>query len=80
MSEWIPCSERLPEKYVGEWLCCTDDGKIMILPYDTPGDGSHECVFYAWDDNGYFYQTFNVTAWMPLPEPYKGEQDESEKL
>lgn len=69
--QWIPCSERLPEKYIGEWLCCTDDGNIMILPYDTPGDGSKECVFYAWDDNGYFYQTFDVTAWMPLPKPYK---------
>lgn len=70
---WISVTERLPEKYIGEWLCYTDDGKIMILPYDTPGDGSKECVFYAWDDDGYSYQTFNVTHWMPLPEPPKEE-------
>ena len=71
---WIPCAERLPEKYIGEWLCCTDDGQILVLPYDTPGDGSKECVFYRWDDNGYMYETYNVVAWMPLPEPWKGEE------
>lgn len=73
--KWIPVTERLPEKYIGEWLCCTDEGEIMVLPYDTPGDGSKECVFYEWDDNGYYYQTFNVVAWMPLPEPWKGEKE-----
>ena len=71
---WIPCAERLPEKYIGEWLCCTDDGRILVLPYDTPGDGSKECVFYRWDDRGDMYETYNVIAWMPLPEPYKGEE------
>ena len=73
--QWIPATERLPEKYIGEWLCCTDEGEIMILPYDTPGDGSKECVFYQWDNGGYFYQTFNVVAWMPLPEPWKGDTE-----
>lgn len=71
--QWIPVTERLPEKYIGQWLCCTSDGDIMVLPYDTPGDGTKECVFYQWDDDGYFYQTFDVIAWMPLPEPYNEE-------
>lgn len=71
---WIPVTERLPPKYIGEWLCCTDDGRVMALPYDTPGDGTKECIFYKWDDNGYYYEVFNVVAWMPLPEPWKGEQ------
>ena len=70
---WIPVSERLPEKYIGQWLCCTSDGEIMVLPYDTPGDGTKECVFYQWDDDGYSYQTFDVIAWMPLPKSYKEE-------
>lgn len=73
---WIPVSERLPEKYIGQWLCCTSDGAVMILPYDTPGDGTKECVFYKWDDDGYFYQTFDVVAWMPLPKPWRGETNE----
>lgn len=71
--QWIPVTERFPEKYIGQWLCCTSDGDIMVLPYDTPGDGTKECVFYQWDDDGYFYQTFDVVAWMPLPEPYNEE-------
>jgi len=72
--QWIPCSERLPEKYIGQWLCCTSDGDVIILPYDTPGDGTKECVFYEWDGDEYFYQIFDVVAWMPLPEPYREEQ------
>ena len=76
---WIPCSERMPEKYIGEWLCCTDDGQVLVLPYDTPGDGSKECVFYRWDDDGYMYETYNVVAWMPLPQPYKGERKDDER-
>lgn len=72
---WIPVTESLPPKYIGEWLCCTDEGEVMVLPYDTPGDGSKECVFYRWDDTGYYYQIFNVVAWMPLPEPWKGEEE-----
>lgn len=71
--QWILTSEKMPEKYIGQWLCCTSYGDIMVLPYDTPGDGTKECVFYKWDDDGYFYQTFDVVAWMPLPEPYKEE-------
>ncbi len=76
--QWIPCSERLPEKYIGQWLCCTSDGDVMILPYDTLGDGTKECVFYKWDDDGYFYQIFDVVAWMPLPEPWRGEKHEAD--
>lgn len=67
---WIPVTERLPEKYIGKWMCCMDDGTIEILPYDTPGDGSKECVFYYWEDD-YTVVKPNVVAWMPLPEPYK---------
>ena len=55
--EWIPVSERLPED--GRYLCT----------YETEfGD----CV-----DFGKFYKgdwfVGRVTAWQPLPEPYKGE-------
>ena len=67
--QWIPCSEKLPEKYIGKWMCCMDDGTIEILPYDTPGDGSKECVFYYWEDD-YAVVKPNVVAWMPLPSPY----------
>lgn len=61
---WIPVAERLPE-----------DG-IYIITFDGEFDGQKK-VFTGmcgiengrwWDEDGY------VTAWMPLPEPYrKGE-------
>jgi hypothetical protein len=47
----------------------------MILPYGTPGDGTKKCVFYEWDEYGHYYQTFDVVAWMPLPEPFRGENN-----
>lgn len=57
-TRWIPVSEHLPEK-AGAYLCSWD-----------------------WDDNSvgpaYFDKEFclfneQVTAWMPLPDPYKSE-------
>jgi hypothetical protein len=64
--EWIPCSERLPEengKYLvcwrGEWgvnICFAEYSKCGKYWYDA-SEGSE-------------YR--GVTAWMPLPEPYKG--------
>ena len=70
---WIPCSERLPEKYVGEWLCCDKYGNCYILEYDTPGDGRWDCAFYYTDDDGWPI-TVDVVAWMPLPSPYEVSQ------
>ena len=58
---WIPVAERLPE-----------DG-IYIITFDGEFDGQKK-VFTGmcgiengrwWDEDGY------VTAWMPLPEPYR---------
>ena len=72
MSEWIPCSERLPDKS-GEYLITglhhggdklTEELWIQVDQFDK--DGS---------DNPYQWWHFDekVIAWMPLPEPYKGE-------
>ena len=61
---WIPCSERLPEKY-GEYLCC-DNYSNYIIGYPTKR--------VAYDE--YYVETEceimeDCIAWMPLPEPYK---------
>lgn len=65
VNKWIPCSERLPEAY-GEYLVtCEPD-----LPYrghKTITD-KDDYFAYGWDDYG-----DKVIAWMPLPEPWKGE-------
>lgn len=66
IQRWIPVTERLPEKG-GNYLCivksCLFRGATyqMILGYDKGGfnDG---CICME-----------DVTHWMPLPEPPKGE-------
>lgn len=55
---WIPCSERLPE-YGQNVLVCYKDGSMGI---NHVIDEYYEEWFIYW-----------VLAWMPLPEPWKGE-------
>lgn len=64
---WIPCSERLPEKY-GEYLCCNRYGEF-IIGYPV-AKHSNDGFYIETDTDGLDY----VVAWMPLPAPYqKGE-------
>ncbi len=59
---WIPVSERLPEK--SGWYLVT------IRGYETVTDVSlYSADGSAWGDVS---TKQKVTAWMPLPEPYKG--------
>lgn len=63
--KWIPCSERLPE--IGEYVLCSQDngdvGEGLLSDY-----GSW-LICYDQTLRGSYW----VNAWMPLPEPYKGE-------
>ena len=63
---WIPVSERLPQKKE-QVLCCEKD-KVFI-----------GCMVFEYDGVPVFsesnYKHFYVTAWMPLPKPYKTEMD-----
>lgn len=55
---WIPVGERLPKtKY--SVLVTTWDGIVTIANWS----GSKWSTCYRWDEK--------VTAWMPLPEPYR---------
>ena len=61
-SEWIPCSERLPE----------EGGNYLVSGVWGSGkEAVGECDFSV--NDGYFRTAWNfdVIAWMPLPEPYK---------
>jgi hypothetical protein len=62
-SKWIPCEERLPEKD-GHYLCTVTKPQYI--------DGIYVKFIY-WCGRWYGWQPSDVTAWMPLPEPYKGE-------
>lgn len=88
---WIPVTERLPDKG-GDYLVSKTFhyGKltqrfIMVAVYalnlrevdrytfreDRPG-------WYDIDSEYGAYEVDNITAWMPLPEPYKEEEDETD--
>lgn len=63
--QWIPCSERLPKS--GRYLVT---GKKNRDWYES--DKIVTSAFYDgafWTNNG----DIQAEAWMPLPEPYKGE-------
>ena len=87
-SEWIPCSKRLPEDS-GDYLVRPSDGiledysdfsEVMIMPYDA------DCEAFGWWTDrfdpislGYVdsdFNEFDVLAWMPLPKPWEGANNE----
>ena len=57
---WIPCSERLPSK-----ANHTDD---MVLVCYRNGSVRFNTYMNGWAQG-------NPVAWMPLPEPYRGESE-----
>lgn len=71
--QWIPCKERLPEKD-GEYL-------VTMLYFGEKTVEVDKFSHYETDDehNGeplWVYGYDNVIAWMPLPEPWEGKQNE----
>lgn len=72
--QWIPCSERLPEKKRKTYWVCTDTEYQCECRWTNNRYGIGESDNWGWS---YFDvpQYTEVIAWMPLPEPYKGEQE-----
>ncbi len=69
---WIPCSERLPE-HDGDVIMTNTKGQVKV--------GYHsEGRWWFIKDDGYMTGVNDdaniIIAWMPLPEPYKGGEDE----
>lgn len=73
---WIPCSERLPEEPYGCLVTVWDTEPMTceefenILPYFVGWDGEQ------WNDAEGLQCPFEVIAWMPLPEPWRGDKNE----
>jgi len=65
--EWIPCSERLPNE--NEWVLCSCNNGFAILILKLKGKVWHKTESIE-------YLPKFVNAWMPLPEPWKGADDE----
>ena len=75
--KWIPVSERLPEEKVNpithdyyEYQCTFRNGDIYDVRSYKFGKG------HWWLGCGMMDKY--VTAWMPLPEPYRAESEEKE--
>ena len=66
-SKWIPVTERLPEKRDDVLLCRKWWNEIR-----NPQMGWYNYVSRSWFDLSN-REIHNVTHWMPLPEPPKGE-------
>lgn len=69
---WIPCSERLPKEY-GNYLITTHNGDVDVGTINPKKKG----VWSACDADG-FYWIREVVAWMPLPEPPKEDDHETD--
>jgi hypothetical protein len=69
LQEWIQCKERLPREY--EVLCC-DIYKNYIVGHPF-ADDSASTGFCAESEGEFMYECI---AWMPLPKPWKGADDE----
>ena len=65
-TEWIPCSERLPE--IHDEVLVTAHGEVSIAWLYLDGE---------WRSNDMPQQMFkDIIAWMPLPEPYREDGEE----
>ena len=58
---WIPCSERLPEEN-GYYLATIEIGLKIV-----------DVVYFNTTSGFDFFMADMITAWMPLPEPYRKE-------
>ena len=77
-SMWIPCSERLPEEdicnsYLIAWIPANEKVKCGLPHYYQVAD---------WEDGDWTnldfcgHEEIVILAWMPLPEPWEGADDE----
>ena len=77
-TQWIPCAERLPDED-----CCTGKGtqysNDVLMSVCNAKDDESIIDYGHTVDGQWFSETtdcfvppnWNVTAWMPLPEPYR---------
>jgi len=83
--QWIPVTERLPEEDTEVLISYrykegegdTDHVNIDITSYGTTCFGGREIhTLKEWRQPfDYFHANYEVIAWMPLPESYKGEKE-----
>ena len=67
IQKWIPVTERLPdnEQRVLCFMENKDFGTFRVFQWSY--------IDWQWNDGNEWYDEKDVTHWMPLPEPPKGE-------
>lgn len=69
--EWISVDERLPED--GEEVLCFLESEEMAVLFRRNNWGQYE-----WVDGDFATGSYDVIAWMQLPQPYKSESEVQE--
>ena len=74
-SNWMPCSERLPNEIEFQEACCRNQYAAEFLV--TIKGATRPTTLYfknnSWFDEQRNY--YKVVAWQPLPAPYKGGKE-----
>ena len=81
---WVPVSEMLPEKD-GDYLVTVQASKVCVFiavagyandltTVDDMVFSKNDSGWVEFDDELGWERLSGVTAWMPLPEPYRGEE------
>ena len=74
--EWIPCSERLPvDDDYRESMECLDGCVWYFTDKGSMGLGYYYYSTKEWSTLRDLKPDGKVIAWMPLPEPYKGDEE-----
>lgn len=68
MAEWISVKDKLPDD--GKEVLFSDGSSIMVGWYNADEE------FWELTDADMIVYAVDVTHWMPLPEPPKGEENE----
>ena len=72
VQKWIPVTERLPKSVANKVLAFCEDGRVILAHYE-----DYRGVDLWYDLSRFSASSLmkadDVTHWMPLPEPPKGE-------
>ena len=84
--EWIPCSERLPEEreWIGTKKFGTTISDEVLVTFESRGERFVRPIHFQNGELGGMdkhtmdavHGEWKAVAWMPLPKPWKGADDE----